>query len=497
MGTTPVAPCEPAGHRVTGAVTFWVAAATPCWRDCYAPALDHDVLGRSAMSRSWLAAILMVGCVPSQSAVFDPVDHEVKRRLGVDVVWRAPDDSRAAGAIQEMLQKPIDLDAAVRIALAGNRHLQARFEDLGVAASEIASATVLPPAQVDVDRKFGLNGSGNETELVVVQDVLSLIQIGQRRGIAKAELAAVRARAVAATVELAGRVEIAFDNAVAAQQQLELVQTAFAAADAAASLVERQHAAGNTTDLVLAREREQRERTRVEIARSEQELEQARARLGAMLGLTSEQKTWTTIGRLAEPPTTAMSLDDLEQVAQVANLDAVALRADAEAAVSKHRYAVVRAIVPELGIGVAAARRESSAWEVGPAVRIGIPLFDQQQGPRARALAEERRANNELAATRADVHGDVVAVRSRALQAFAETRQLLDVVLPLRQKVLDETVLQYNAMNATTFELLTARRDIVDAGRQYIDALRRYWDAMAEVKALQRGARASARMEMP
>jgi outer membrane protein TolC len=51
-------------------------------------------------------------------------------------------------------------------------------------------------------------------------------------------------------------------------------------------------------------------------------------------------------------------------------------------------------------------------------------------------------------------------------------------------------VLQYNAMNASTFELLTARREMVDVGQQYIEALRRYWRAMAEAKALQRGGRA-------
>jgi outer membrane protein TolC len=80
--------------------------------------------------------------------------------------------------------------------------------------------------------------------------------------------------------------------------------------------------------------------------------------------------------------------------------------------------------------------------------------------------------------------------RSRIEQAFAEVRQIVDVVMPLRRRVLDQTVLQYNAMNASTFELLMARRDMVDVGRQYIDALRRYWSAMAEAKALRRGGHA-------
>ena len=89
------------------------------------------------------------------------------------------------------------------------------------------------------------------------------------------------------------------------------------------------------------------------------------------------------------------------------------------------------------------------------------------------------------------------ATRSRVQQAFAEARQLADVVLPLRQRVLDETVLQYNAMNASPFELLVARRDMVEVGRQLIDAQRRYWSAVAQAKALQRGGHARTAEDMP
>ena len=158
---------------------------------------------------------------------------------------------------------------------------------------------------------------------------------------------------------------------------------------------------------------------------------------------------------------------------------------------------MVRAFVPELGLGVSAARREDLDWAVGPTIRIGIPLFDQQQAPRARALSDERRARDELAAVATDLDAAAEAARTRALQAYSEIRQLHDTVLPLRQRVLDETVLHYNAMDVSAFELLIARRDMVDVGRQYIEALRRYWTAMAEVKALRRGALGKTMMEEP
>lgn len=456
--------------------------------------LARLVLRHAKMRRLWMAALL-TSCVPSQSAVFGPVDREVQRRMGLSVSWS--EDGKTSAAIDALLAKPLDLDAAVRIALARNRGLQARFDELGIAASQVADATVLPPTTVDADYKQALSGSGSEVELTVVQDVLDLLQIGQRRGIANAELRGARARAVAATVELAARVEMAFYDVLAAEQELELAHTAFDAANASADLVERQHAAGNTPDLALVREQEQRERARIEIGRAEQVRKERRANLAALLVIPTEQSSWTTAGRLEDPPANLPPLDDLEQAAVTASLDLDALRADADAAAARHRYAMVRTVLPELGLGVAVARREGETWEAGPALRLGIPLFNQQQGPRARAIAEERRARNELAATRTDLAASAQTTRFRIEQSFAEVRQILDVVMPLRKRVLTETTLQYNAMNASTFELLMARRDMVEIGQQYIEASRRYWSSIAEAKALRRGGHAMMKEQTP
>ena len=60
-------------------------------------------------------------------------------------------------------------------------------------------------------------------------------------------------------------------------------------------------------------------------------------------------------------------------------------------------------------------------------------------------------------------------------------------MLPLRQQIVDETLLHYNAMDADPFQLIVARRELVDAGHQYLDALRRYWNGMTATTALTRG----------
>ena len=60
-------------------------------------------------------------------------------------------------------------------------------------------------------------------------------------------------------------------------------------------------------------------------------------------------------------------------------------------------------------------------------------------------------------------------------------------MLPLRQQIVDETLLHYNAMDADPFQLIVARRELADAGHQYLEAQRRYWNALTITTALRRG----------
>jgi outer membrane protein TolC len=125
--------------------------------------------------------------------------------------------------------------------------------------------------------------------------------------------------------------------------------------------------------------------------------------------------------------------------------------------------------------------------QIGPALRIGIPLLDQRAGDRARASAMLARRQHELEATSVELSAQARSARITALATYQEARHLHDDVLPLRQQIVDETLLHYNAMDADPFQLIVARQALVDAGHQYLDALRRYWGAIAEVDALRAG----------
>jgi outer membrane protein TolC len=419
------------------------------------------------------AIVLLAACVPSTSELRAPVEHVLDDRIGM-----------RKGNLDELLAKPLDVSAAIRIAITNSSRLRAVYDELGIAGGELASALELGP--LDVEAMYRRGDGGSELEIDAIQNVLGLITAPRRRAAARADIEAARARATAATLQLAGRVEIAFDDFIAAQQDVELRRTAFDAADAAATLRERMFDAGNTTELARARDRAAREQARVELARSEADVEARRAKLDALLGLSGAQTAWsvnqTLRPLLANPP----ALDGLEAEAVTASLDVVEANARVDAAANRLGDRTVRAVLPEFGAGVSVIDRDSRV-EVGPAIRIGIPLFDQGRGQRASAAAELRRDEDTRTAVAVELRARARAARVTALATYAEAKHLRDIVVPLRQQIVDETLLHVNAMDADPFQLIAARRDLAEAGHDYLDALRRYWNAMAEVTALRRG----------
>jgi cobalt-zinc-cadmium efflux system outer membrane protein len=56
------------------------------------------------------------------------------------------------------------------------------------------------------------------------------------------------------------------------------------------------------------------------------------------------------------------------------------------------------------------------------------------------------------------------------------------VILPLRTRIVEQTQLQFNAMQVSPFQLLTAKQQQVEAGRQYVEALRDYWLARTQLE---------------
>jgi outer membrane protein, heavy metal efflux system len=426
--------------------------------------------------------VLSAACAPSQRAAFAPVPVAVEARTGYPVERGAAETER----LRELASGELDIDRAVRIALLTSQELQASFAEIGVGRAELVGAVVLDNPTAELEATFPTGGGDPVIELAVVQDLIGLATVGRRRRAARVRLDLTRQRAIAAAVDLVAEVQRAFLQAQAATQLVELRQTVVAAAEAGWELARRLYEAGNITRLDLVQEQAQYEEARLALERAEADLGVARARLAGVLGLDGAlAEGWTVAPRLPELPE-QLALDELEEDAIAASLDLEAADLEVRAAGADADVAAL-GWLPALGLGVAAEREPDGEWAVGPIIELSLPIFDRRQGARARSRAERAAAGARYRARTVEVRAAVRAVRIELETARARAERIRDVLLPLRQEILDQTLLQYNAMNVGLFQLLAAKREQIETGRMYIEALLDYWLAHTSVLQLRAG----------
>jgi cobalt-zinc-cadmium efflux system outer membrane protein len=427
----------------------------------------------------------LAGCanVP-RDAGFTNVATLVAERTGKRVHWNqgTPSDRAVQSTVLSMLQKELTGDEAVQIALLNNRNLQATYEDLMVAQADLVSAGLLRNPVFDAEIRFPEGGDGVGVEMALVQDFIDIFYIPLRKRLAAAEFEAAKVRVAGQVMELAGEVRAAFYTLQASQQTLEMRRQVLAATEATYDVARRLREAGNITELDLFNERALHEQSRLDARAAEAQVTQDRERLNRLMGLWGPAaSSWTVAERLPDLPAQEAQAEGMERLAVERSVDLRAARREVEAASRAVGIAAPFGLLPEAELGASAEREPDGEWAVGPAFSLPIPLFNQGQPAVASANAELRRARQRYAALAVDVRSQARAARDAVAAARDQADYYRQVVLPLRQKIVEQTQLQYNAMQLGPFQVLMAKQQQIDAGAAYIRALRAYWLARTEL----------------
>jgi cobalt-zinc-cadmium efflux system outer membrane protein len=440
------------------------------------------------------AAVLLVvvGC---DSLDPNPAFHDVQTttadRTGRQIVWHRQGRDAAAlhHAVDELLGDELDVDRAVRITLLGNPRLQAVYERLGIAQADVVQAGLLKNPIIDAELRLvdSVPGTKGILEIGITQNVLDILLIPLRKRLAHAELAVVQAEVTGAVLDTAARTKIAFYTLQAAAQSLALQRDILLAAEARYDVATRLRKAGNITDLALATHRLAWEEAKLAVAAAESTMLQDRERMNVLMGLWGARTTWTYAESLPEIPAEPLDLADIERRAVANSLDLDILRKQMQATAARVGIDVNQLLFPELRGGVNSEREADGEWSVGPAVSVGLPIFDWGQARTAAGQAEMHRLWNLYTATAIEVRSACLAARYRLITARRQGEYYQQIVVPLAERITAETQLQYNAMQIGVFQLLDAKRREIDARRRAIVARRDYWIARTELEQILRG----------
>jgi len=435
-----------------------------------------------------LTAAIMSGCAAMKPGLgFDDpggVREGVADRVGMKVHWNngSTEDAEAAAAVDALLAQPLSADQAVQVALLNNRELQAVYEELNLAQADVVQAGLLRNPVFGGEVRFATSGGGTAVVLDLTQDFVSFLYAPLRKGRAEAAFEAAKLRVTAVAVDMAGEVRSAFYQYQAAEQTREMRSTVLAGTQASLELAKRLRAAGNNRELDVLNEQDLSEQARVDLALAEEDVVQARERLNALMGLWGAQTRWRAEAMLPSLPGEDPSSKNLELRAIQQSLELAMARREIEIAARALGIAKPFGWLTDTEVGVAGERDLDGSWSVGPSLSLPVPLFDQGQGAVGKAQAQLRQASERYYARAVDVRSRVRAAHGVVISTRGRARYYQQVILPLRQQIVEQTQVQYNGMQVSAFQLLQAKRNQVEAGVGYIGALRDYWIARTRLE---------------
>jgi cobalt-zinc-cadmium efflux system outer membrane protein len=433
--------------------------------------------------------VLLTGCATfDQRAGFSDVSDAVAAHSGKRVVWNLGTelDAQVAQEVRALLQDTLTADGAVQVALLNSRDLQALYAELGVAQADLVQAGLLRNPVFDGVVRVLVNGGPPELEFNAAMDFLDIFYRPLRRRVAAARFEEAKVEVTGAVLDFATMVRASFYRHQANEQMLELLQTIVQALAVAFDVTQRLHEAGNITDLDLARDRALFEEEKLRLRAAEVAARQSRARLNAVMGLWGEQTDWHIDRRLPDIPAQPLPLNGLEARALRQSLDLASARQRLLAAGEQLGVSRAVALLPDASLGAGGERAEGE-WGVGPVFEFPIPLFDQGQARIGRAAAELRRAQQEYYALGVRLRSTARAVHERVQGAYDRALYYRDIVLPLRERIVHETQLQYNAMQLGVIDLLRAREQQIQAAVAYVETLLDYWLARTDIEQLLSG----------
>lgn len=430
------------------------------------------------------AAAMLSACATfSDDGGFGAVAQATKTRSGAETrLLRNDEDRRALDEqLEKLLAEPLGAAAAVQIALLNNRGLQARYWDLGIAEAELVQAGRLANPGFSFKRTHG--GGDIAIERTLSMDFIQLLTLPLASRIASQRFEQVKLELAGEAVAMAHQARLAWIEAVAAQQGVEYAQQISDAAEASGELAKRMQAAGNWSKYDAAREQAFHADAMADVARARKAAAAGREKLLRILGLAGGQATALRLQeRLPELPASPRKVADAEAAAVRDRLDVQAARlqtqhtADSLGLTKTTRFVNVLELS---GISGRDGARRSHGYEIS----LEVPLFDWGGARVAHAEARYMQSVNLLADA-------AIKARSEARESYQDyqasyelARHYRDVVIPLRRKISEETLLRYNGMLLSVFELLADAREQTTAVNNTIAALRDFWIADANLDA--------------
>ncbi|WP_416395267.1 TolC family protein [Allohahella sp. A8] len=438
-----------------------------------------------------LAIVIASGCASVDiSESVKQTNDRASAFTGGELQLGAADEQRLEmqTAATELLKQPLGEAEAVRVALLNSPRMQLLVARYWANAAAIADEGRIPNPVFAFERIE----VGDELEITRALSIglIDILTYPQRYDRAQQALAAAQLGLTSTVIGEVTAVRQAWVQAVGARERLGYAEQVYQSGEASAELAQRMKAAGNFSELARARQQVFYSDAATSLANARHEALRARESLVQILGLTEKQYGALKLpDRLPKIPDAPVNAEAIGTMAVEERLDVQMAKAEFEAAAEAQGFTLLTSFTD---IEVGAIRETAfgdegreSAW--GYEFELTLPLFNLGGMAREAMNARTLAAANNLELTLRTVSSELRAQYSTYRSAYDIALHYRTNVIPLRQKIMDESVLRYNGMIIGVFELLADYRSHVAAVVSAINANQAFWMAEAGLKSARAG----------
>lgn len=141
-----------------------------------------------------------------------------------------------------------------------------------------------------------------------------------------------------------------------------------------------------------------------------------------------------------------------------------------------------KSLLPRLNIGVGVDWDPEGSRGLGPVIELGLPFLGHRKAAIQKAKAELNVSQQVLSAMEEGFLYDLEHLYQQLTLARETVRFYQDEILPVQERILNESLKHYNYMLRGNYELLQSKQNQINAKRDSIQALRDYWIAHAELE---------------
>ena len=444
---------------------------------------------RARLPISLLAVTVLTGCASvAIDQNFAEVERFAREQTGSEVRWLRSDPEREAmrTEVDRLLAQPLAIDDAVRIALGYSPAFQSLLAEAAVASADATGSARIGNPVFTFERLFRSGAEGREIDIgrSLGISLFDLLFLPARLEQAEFRQQQTRLQSSITLLSTVTEVRQAWVDAIAARQVARYREEVATAAGTAAELARRMQATGNFSRLQRAREQALAAEETANLIRARQNATAAREALIQRLGLTpSQAQTLRLPDQLPALPEAPMDEATAGAALLENRLDVRIARTDLDRTAKSLGLTRVTSVVNGLHVAGVRNSETGESSQRGFEIELPLPLFDFGDAARAGGEARYLAAFNRTLELASNASSQVRVAYEGYRSAYDLARHYRNEVVPLRQNITEESVLQYNGMLIGVFELLAAARSQSASAVQAIEAERDFWRAEAALKA--------------